>query len=422
MMAAGRRGRIAAPTALARTVRILVPLALLLSASCVHQPVKPAMPAVSPKKPAPAVPGPALVPASWKDLGGFEDDLGFGGLAQACRASLSYFQKLPPSTTFDFGGKAFTAMQLEASTSALLAIAEDPSLGPAQKAARVRREFTLFKSIGSDGAGAVLVTGYYEPWLEGRRTPDARFTIPIYHKPEDMLTVDLSLFPAAKSQARIVGRAQGDEVVPYFTRGEIAAGALAGKGIELLWLEDPVDLFFLQVQGSGKVTLEDGTEVRVQYDAQNGLPYRSLGKVLIDLGVLPADQVSMQAIRAYFKDHPDKLPLLNQNASYTFFRLEKDGPYGSTGAILTPGRSIATDAKVFPKGAPALLRSRKPVLDARGQVRGWEPFSRLVLNQDTGGAITGPGRVDLFWGGGPMAEAGAGRMKEPGEIYFLLKN
>ena len=303
---------------------------------------------------------------------------------------------------------------------ALSATLGEKGLSERERVKRFQRATRIFKSVGSDGAGAVLVTGYYEPWLEGRKAPDEKFKVPLYRRPDDMLTVDLSLFPAAKSQARIVGRAEGGQVLPYFSRGEITSGALAGRGLELLWLEDPVDLFFLQVQGSGRVTLEDRTTVRVQYDSQNGQPYRSLGRALIDKGVLTSDQVSMQSIRKYFQDHPEKLDLLNENASYTFFRLEDDGPFGNIGVALTPGRSIATDARVFPKGAPALLRTRKPVIDARGQVSGWVPMTRFVVNQDTGGAIVGPGRVDLFWGGGPQAEAAAGRMKEPGELYFIL--
>ena len=384
-------------------------MACLLSASCGHRPV------TSEKAP------PGLEPVPWRSLGAFEDDMAFEGLAEACQASLAYFQKIPPGTPFSFGRRRATAKDLAETASSLLAILGDDRLGSRRKLERIQRGFDLFKSTGSDGAGAVLVTGYYEPWLQGRRTPDARFKVPVYHRPEDLLTVDLGLFPAAKSQAKLGARVKGNQVVPYYTRGEIAKGALAGQGLELLWLEDPVDLFFLQVQGSGKVTLEDGSQVRLQYDAQNGQPYHSLGKALIDKGILAPDQVSMQAIRQYFKDHPGQLPLLDVNPSYTFFRLEKDGPFGNIGVALTAGRSIATDARVFPKGAPALLRSRKPVVNGKGEVTGWVPFTRFVVNQDTGGAIVGPGRVDLFWGGGPSAEAAAGRMKEPGELYFLLR-
>jgi len=384
---------------------------LAILAACAHQPVKPVVPGNA---------GAVLQSASWKDLGKIEDDLEFEGFSQACRASISYYRKIPSSAPFQFLDEKITAGEMVRGLERLLAVSEGKGLTAAEKMRRIQKSCLLYRSTGSDGAGAVLFTGYYEPWLEGSRVRDARFKVPVYHRPEDMLTVDLSLFPAAKSQAKLVGRDKEGQVVPYFSRGEITAGALDGKGLELLWLEDPVDLFFLQVQGSGRVTLEDGAQVRVQYDSQNGLPYRSLGKVLIDKGVLPADQVSMQAIRKYFQEHPDQLPLLNENASYTFFRLEDDGPFGNIGVALTPGRSIATDAKIFPKGAPALVRTRKPVLNARGDVTGWAPFARLVFNQDTGGAIAGPGRVDLFWGGGPQAEAAAGRMKEPGELYFLL--
>jgi len=392
---------------------VLWGLSLLLAilVACAHQPVRP---------PSPAAAEASLRPVSWKELGRIEDDLGFEGFSEACRASLAYFRKIPPSTPVSYGGVKTTAKEMTEGVEGLLAVSEDSRLSASEKVRRIQKGSLLFKSSGSDGAGAVLFTGYYEPWLEGRRTRDERFKVPVYRRPEDMLAVDLSLFPAAKSQAKLVGREKGGQVVPYFSRGEIASGALDGKGFELLWLEDPVDLFFLQVQGSGRVTLEDGSQVRLQYHAQNGLPYRSLGKVLIERGVLPPDQVSMQAIRKYFQDHPEQLALLNENASYTFFRLETEGPFGNIGVALTPGRSIATDAKVFPKGAPALVRTRKPVLNTKGEITGWELFSRFVFNQDTGGAITGSGRADLFWGGGPFSEAAAGRMKEPGELYFLL--
>jgi membrane-bound lytic murein transglycosylase A len=405
------------------TRRLLATAILFMFAACAHKPVKPPVPPASrpPVQPQPQPqPQPTLQPVSWDELKPLEDDLDLAGLDGAWAASAAYYAKLPPATTFDFGGEKVTAKDLAESMTALSTTLGEKGLSEKEKVKRLQRTTRVFKSVGSDEAGAVLVTGYYEPWLEGRKAPDKKFKVPLFRRPDDMLTVDLSLFPAAKSQARIVGRAEGGQVLPYFSRGEITSGALAGRGLELLWLEDPVDLFFLQVQGSGRVTLEDGTTVRVQYDAQNGQPYRSLGKALIDKGVLTSDQVSMQSIRKYFQDHPEKLDLLNENASYTFFRLEDDGPFGNIGVALTPGRSIATDARVFPKGAPALLRTRKPVIDARGQVSGWVPMTRFVVNQDTGGAIVGPGRVDLFWGGGPEAEAAAGRMKEPGELYFIL--
>ncbi len=396
--------------------RLLAAVSLLVLGACAHQPVKPPAPPLGPQPPG----QPALVPVAWSALGSFADDMDLEGFAEACAASAAYYAELPAAATFDFGGEKVSAKEMTEGMSGLCALLQDPKASTKDKLKRLQKSSHLFKSVGSDGAGAVVVTGYYEPWLEGRRTADARFDVPVYRRPDDMLIVDLSLFPAAKSQARIVGRAERGQVLPYFSREDIAGGALSGKGLELLWLEDPVDLFFLQVQGSGRVTLDDGATVRVQYDAQNGQPYRSIGKTLIDKGVLPADQVSMQAIRKYFQDHPDKLDLLNANASYTFFRLEDDGPFGNIGVALTPGRSIATDAGVFPKGAPAVLKTRKPVIDAKGQVSGWEPMARFVVNQDTGGAIVGPGRVDLFWGGGPQAEAAAGRMKEPGELYFIL--
>ncbi|MEW6757649.1 MAG: MltA domain-containing protein, partial [Acidobacteriota bacterium] len=224
--------------------------------------------------------------------------------------------------------------------------------------------------------------------------------------------------------ARIVGRLAGDRLVPYYSRGDIdGGGALRGRGLEIAYLADPVEVFFLQVQGSGRLQLEDGTTVRVQFDGKNGHPYVSLGRHLIEEGLLTEDQASMQEIRMLLAamGETERQERLNVNPSYTFFRFETGGPYGSLNVPLTPGRSVALDPAVFPKGAPALLLSRKPDLAKDGTVRGWSPFCRIVLCQDAGGAIQGPGRVDLFCGAGAPAEAVAGRMKEPGRLFFLLK-
>jgi membrane-bound lytic murein transglycosylase A len=175
------------------------------------------------------------------------------------------------------------------------------------------------------------------------------------------------------------------------------------------------------VQGSGKVDLGDGNILSVLYDGQNGRPYRSLGKFLIDSGALPRENMSMQAIREYLRAHPDKLvETLNQNPSYVFFRLDTGPSRGNIGVPLTPGRSLATDSALFPKGALGFMVSQKPVIE-NGTIKAWAPFSRFVMNQDTGGAIRGPGRADLFWGQGPEAELSAGNMQQEGELYFLLR-
>lgn len=359
----------------------------------------------------------------WDSVGAFSDDMDFKDLERAVQGSLAYYARLGPKATLKFGGREVTGTQVSESLKAFLEVVKNPSLDAEAKAQVIRKQFALYKSSGRDGQGAVLFTGYFEPWLRGRRQPDGDFCYPIYQRPSDLLTIDLGAFPLAKSKEVICGRVDGSRMVPYWTREEIdGKKMLAGKGLELAFFEDPVDVFFLQIQGSGMVTLEGGEKVRVQYDGKNCHPYVSLGRYLIEQGYLQKGQASMPKIRAFLAAHPDqRQALLDTNPSYTFFRFEKDGPFGNIGAPLTPWRSIATDAKVFPRGALCLIRTEKPVLDEAGNVKSWVPFARFVLNQDTGGAITGPGRVDLFCGGGPQAEATAGNMQQQGELYFLLK-
>jgi membrane-bound lytic murein transglycosylase A len=393
---------------------ILIAACLLLSA-CAHKPVK--EPAAEPVKEAVG----ALREVPWTQVGAVSDDLAFDDLARACRGSLAYYRKIPPKTVFSMGERRLTATQMATSLERFLAIVESPDDSSEKKLQRIERDFVLLRSAGSDGRGRVLFTGYYEPVLEGRSKPDARFKYPLYRRPGDLVDVDLSLFPAARSDARIVGRVNEGRLVPYFSRDDIdGANKLAGRGLELAWLDDPVDVFFLQIQGSGQIVLEDGRTVRVQYDARNGWPYRSLGRAMVEKGIFKPGGASLQGIRDYLAQHPDqRQSWLNENPSYTFFRLETDGPFGNINVALTPGRSIATDARVFPKGALCLIRCVKPVVGKEGRIERWEPFTRFVLNQDTGGAIVGPGRVDLFWGAGPAAEAAAGNLQHGGELFFL---
>jgi membrane-bound lytic murein transglycosylase A len=394
-------------------VRLGVIIALLLAGACAHRPV-------AERQPSPR--GALLVPVHWRNLGSFQDDRNFDGLAGAVEGSLAYYGRLPPGSPLRFGDRSLTVGDYAAGLRGLLAILQDGGLSASSKLDRIRGRFDLLQSVGSDGKGGVLFTGYYEPELEGSLTPDARFRYPLYRRPTDLLTIDLSQFPLAMSDRTIVGRLDGDRVVPYFSRSDIdGKGVLDGKGLELLWLDDPVAIFFLQIEGSGIVKLQNGDQVHVQYDGKNGRPYVSLGKLMIERGLLPKGQASMQAIRRYLKDHPAQLrELLDLNPSYTFFRIAKEGPFGNIGVALTPGRSIATDSRLFPKGALCLIRTEKPELASDGRAKAWSPFTRFVCNQDTGGAIAGPGRVDLFWGAGGKAEAAAGLLQQPGSLYFLV--
>jgi len=196
---------------------------------------------------------------------------------------------------------------------------------------------------------------------------------------------------------------------------------LYGKAQPLAWVSDPVNLYFLHVQGSGKVVFEDGQTIIVGYDSSNGRPYRSIGQLLIDEGKISLEEMSMQRIRAYLNQNPGEIQrVLDHNPSYIFFKVTPDGPLGSLNVRLTPGRSVALDRKLFPPAALAFVETKKPLSDNQGQVNSWMDCSRFMLNQDTGGAITGPGRADIFWGSGPYAELAAGHLRHPGRLYFLV--
>lgn len=364
----------------------------------------------------------ALESLSWPGIYSLEDDLGFKGLSEAVRQSMKYYRSLAPDMTFYFGDKTVTALDLLDTLQEFLQIIEDSSLTYRQKIRVIEKKFIFYRAVGSNGRGRVLFTGYYEPVISCRTRADDTYRFPLYRRPKDIIEVDLLQFGDGFPVNRIFGRVVNNRLIPYYSREDINhKNALKDKGLEILWCSDPVDIYFLQIQGSGKADLGDGNIVSVLYDGQNGRPYRSIGRFLIDIGAITKDGMSMQTIRDYLRNNPDKqFSTLNQNPSYVFFRIG-DGPsLGSIGAPLTPGRSIASDARLFPKGALALIRTEKPMIE-NGSVKGWLPFTRFVLNQDSGVAIRGPGRVDLFWGRGPEAEIAAGHMQHEGNLFFILK-
>ncbi|MGF1642798.1 MAG: murein transglycosylase A [Thiotrichales bacterium] len=290
---------------------------------------------------------------------------------------------------------------------------------PAQDETRVRafleQHFEPHLVHGSGGTREGLITGYYQPVLKGSRAPTDRYRYPLYARPDDLLTVELSsLFPELQGK-RVRGRLEGNKVVPYYARAEIDSDDAPLRGKELLWIDDPHGSFFLQIQGSGRVELEDGTLVGVNYADQNGHPYVAVGKKLIEMGALPADEVSLFTIRGWLRDHPDQAPaLLAANPSYVFFTLRQtvdENPRGSLNVPLTDERSVAVDRKVIELGSPVWLETRLPLGDT--------PYHRLMLAQDTGGAITGPVRADVYFGTGPRAEQLAGNMKAKGRLFVL---
>ncbi len=270
--------------------------------------------------------------------------------------------------------------------------------------------------VNADESTTGMVTGYYEPLLRGSRTRTARFRYPLYAVPQDLLVIDLSsVYPDLKHK-RLRGRIEGNRVVPYLARGDIETDPAPLKGLEIAWVDDAVELFFLHIQGSGQVQLENGERLRVGYAEQNGHPFRSLGRLLIQRGELPAERASMQGIKDWARRHPAKVQrYLNENPSFVFFReLPGDlpGPIGSLGVPLTAERSIAVDPRVIPLGVPVYLATTWP--------NSPQPLNRLMVAQDTGGAINGGVRADFFWGFGDAAGNQAGKMRQAGRMWVLL--
>lgn len=269
--------------------------------------------------------------------------------------------------------------------------------------------------LANDGWKAKgLFTGYYEAELRGAWKQDGTHRYPIYARPEDLISADLGRFRPEWEGQHLAGRISGNEFVPYATRADIEAGALKGKQLELLWADDPIDVFFLHVQGSGRVVLPDGSTVRVGYAGRNGHRYTPIGRELVAMGVLKPEQASMPAIRAWLDANPlAGTELMARNKSYIFFRvLTGDGPIGAQGVVLTPGRSLAVDPAFVPLGIPVWLSTTEP--------GGKKPLRRLVIAQDTGSAIKGPVRGDLFVGFGKAAAMMAGAMRQRGNYYLLL--
>ena len=291
--------------------------------------------------------------------------------------------------------------------------AQAPPGDPSAARALFERDFVPFRAANNDQTDG-LFTGYYEAELHGSLTPDDHFKTPLYRRPTDLVSVDLGQFRPSLKGERIAGKVSNGKLVPYATRSEIEAGALAGHGLELAWVDDPVDAFFLAVQGSGRVILPDGQVMRVGYDGENGQPYVTIGRVLASQGV-PADQITMPFLRRWIADHgPDGTALMDKNPSYIFFRqLKGDGPMGAQGVALTPGRSAAGDRGFVPLGLPFWVDTSDPV-EPSGRLQ------RLFVAQDVGGAIRGPVRADLFFGYGPEAANHAGLMKGKGSSWLLL--
>jgi membrane-bound lytic murein transglycosylase A len=270
--------------------------------------------------------------------------------------------------------------------------------------------------VNPDGSRTGLITGYYEPVLQGSRKKSRQYPYPVFGPPDDLITVDLaSLYPELKN-LRLRGRLEGKRLVPYYDRAEWQKQESKRSPKALAWVADAIDLFFMQIQGSGQVELEDGSRIRLGYADQNGHPYRSIGRWLIDQDELVSDQASMQGIKNWAQTNPQRLDeLLNKNPSLVFFRelpMTGSGPLGAMGLPLTPQRSLAVDPRYISLGAPVWLATTEPNSE--------QALTRLMLAQDTGGAIRGAVRADFYWGSGPDAGSLAGKMRQSGRIWVLL--
>jgi membrane-bound lytic murein transglycosylase A len=367
-----------------------------------------------PAPPPAAPPKLVLQIARFADLPGWTEDAQDQAWP-ALRLSCERVMKRKPDTDLGIGGIAANWTGVCAEALAL----EAPDAATVR--AFIEDRFTPV-AAANNGDAQGLFTGYYEPELLGAAAPDATFATPLYRRPEDLVQVDLGDFRDELKGQRIAGRVQDGRLKPFEDRAKIAQGALGSKGLELAWVASPVDAFFLEIQGSGRVRMADGTIMRVGFDGQNGHPYVALGKVMLEDGLLERGRVSMQSIKAWLNAHPDQAQaLMNRNPSYVFFRDlgPGPGPLGAQGVALTPGRSLAVDRKFYPLGLPIWLDTTLPVA-----TEGAAPalMRRLMVGQDTGGAIRGPVRGDVFFGPGAEAERLAGAMKQPGRWWLLLPN
>lgn len=353
-------------------------------------------------EPVPAVSAPAAPvyrEAAWSELPDWQRDQldeAWPGLLASCRALRQ------PEV------KAAWAVTCEAAK----ALGDKPA--SAQVRAFLEERLRPLQIQNADGTQEGLITGYYEPLIQGSRWKSAKNPVPVHAVPDDMLQLDLGeVYPETKG-LRLRGRVEGRKVVPYLSRAQIEAAGEAFPAKVLLWAQDPVEFFFLQVQGSGQVQLSDGSRVRIAYADQNGHPYKSIGRWLIDKGELTLAQASAQGIQKWARANPQRLSeLLNANPSYVFFREEAangEGPKGSLGVPLTGGRAIAVDTRAVPLGAPVFMSFAMP--DGK-------PIRRLMLAQDTGGAIRGRVRADFFWGFGAEAGKLAGQMRQQGRMWLL---
>ena len=353
-----------------------------------------------------------LEPVKWADLDGWSGDDHLAAFA-AYQASCQTFRKIKqPSDDRPIYNALWQVCQRAA--------AAKPQTAAAARAF-FEQNFQPVR-IARLGEQQGFLTGYYEPIVQGSRMPNPEFHVPLYRRPRDLVAANYK--PGAEAfpnKGALIGRRNDkNEIVPYHDRGEIEGGALDGQKLEICWLKDPFEALAIQIQGSARVILEDGTPLRINYDSHNGYPYTAVGRVLIERNLVPREEMSMQRIRDWMAANRDEAPKLRAtNRSYVFFRitgLSNEGePAGAQGVPLTPGRSIAVD-KIHVYGTPFFIDAGLPIESAKPTT----PFRRLMIAQDTGSAIVGPARADLYWGAGDDAARIAGRIRHPGRFVMLI--
>ncbi len=359
------------------------------------------------------------------DLTGFSDDLDRASLEKAINNQLDAMWEQDPSTPVRLGEFTLTRGRLIETLQAFLRLVQK-SLPQEEFNKNVSEEFLLYRvGKGKGDDKKFLFTGYYRPIIPASPVPTPRYRFPIYQMPGKD-------FQMVKSQGsiRLVGSDSGIRQIRQsadnwrsLTRKEIdQQGALNNQGLEVAWLENELERYFLHIQGSGVLEFPDGTRQGVRYQGSNKYSYNGIGKLMIRDGAIDTSQGSMQGIKKYFADNPQNISkYLHQNKRYIFFTLSNEGARGSGGGELVGGRSIATDKSIYPAGGLAFVRVRQPVLDENDEIESWQPISRFVVDQDTGSAIRGKARADLYFGTGNEAGAKAGHYHERGEVYYLIK-
>jgi membrane-bound lytic murein transglycosylase A len=363
-----------------------------------------------------------LVRLAAADYPRFSDDLDYARLDEALSSSLKYYKRLPPDRRMPYGADAYRVDHLITSLTAFSdLIAQQPDAETLNLI--IQRDYHVYRAAGRQSDGQVLYTGYYEPLLSGSPSRTADYPIPVLSRPQDLVEIDLALFAPDLAGRRITGRYGNGTVVPYPDRGQIRrqGDQVAAVAPPIAWLRDEIDLLILQIQGSGRIAFPEGRTLAVRYNGSNGRPYRSIGRVLIEQGHLTAESASMPSIRDWLRRNPERREaVLDANPRYIFFRASEGGPFGALNEPLTPLRSIAADPQLFPAGALAFVQVPVPKINHLGRIEDWQIHQGFVLAQDTGSAIQGAGRADLFWGGGLSAETAAGNLKHPGNLYFIV--